>query len=408
MNQFNSFWLYFYEGISDSIAIRHGFKKIILSMEHGDWNMVQWDKPELSIQSDHDQEISHIVDSGIDIIYTLCFWDKAYVNQGNELSIPRFTTQEEIDRYLEFVEFSVRHFKGRIKYYELWNEPNIENSIQYIKPEDYVNLAIQAIPIIRREDPMAKIIIGGVGGIGKEETIRSRSDTYLLELLKPEILPNIDVISWHPWTGGTTDEPGIEKNMDAYLDYIKQLKTTAEANGFTGEYFADELNWQGKEEPNDSVRIHYYDDIASKYYIRGSIMHLGLDISVGYIFIEGRNPIVQNTVRNINTILADAKPFEIPLKIDTEAKKIINYGFAKSNGDYMVAIWSDVPPTSKCNGFESTIFIPDISSSNVSAIDLLYGFEQKLNFRTASGGIFIDDLFIRDYPIVLMLSDAQH
>ena len=137
-------------------------------------------------------------------------------------------------------------------------------------------------------------------------------------------------------------------------------------------------------------------------------MHLGLDITVGYIYIEGRNPIIQNTIRNINTIMAGAKPFEIPLTIDSEAEKIMNYGFVKSNGDYMVALWSDMPPASNYKGNESSIFIPDISSSHVIAIDLLYGFEQKLDFRVANGGIYIDNLIVKDYPLVLILSDDRH
>ncbi|MBV1709970.1 MAG: leucine-rich repeat protein [Erysipelothrix sp.] len=407
MNQFNSFWLYFNEGFSEDIAVRHGFKRIILSMEHGDFAMVQWDKPELSIRPDHDREFSHIIENGVEIVYVLGFWDKAYINEGNDMKIPRFTTQEEIDRYLEFVRFSVNHFKGRIKYYEFWNEPNIGDTIQHIKPENYVNVVKQAIPIIRAEDPKAKIIIGGVAGIGSSSTGIGEEETYLLEILKPEILPYVDVISWHPWTSGTIDKPGIDNHLDEYLNFIRNVKKTAEANGFTGEYFADELNWQGKVPPHDSDRIHYDDDIAAKFHIRGSIMHLGLDISVGYIYIEGRNPIIQNTIRNINALMSGVVPYELPIIVDTKATKIMHHGFIKSNGDRMIAIWSEIPPASKYIGSESTIFIPGITTTEISAIDLLYGFEQQLNFRKADGGIYIDNLFISDYPLLIKLSSNK-
>ena len=34
---------------------------------------------------------------------------------------PRFKTEEDILHYLDYVRFAVRHFKDRIKYYEIWN-----------------------------------------------------------------------------------------------------------------------------------------------------------------------------------------------------------------------------------------------------------------------------------------------
>ena len=49
----------------------------------------------------------------------------------------------------------MRHFKGRIQYYEILNE-----GLVYVEAGDYVKLIHRAIPVIREEDPEAKIAVG--------------------------------------------------------------------------------------------------------------------------------------------------------------------------------------------------------------------------------------------------------
>jgi hypothetical protein len=55
----------------------------------------------------------------------------------------------------EFVTALVTRYRGRIKYYEIWNEPYAK---PFVEPGDLVTFANRVIPLIRALDPDAKII----------------------------------------------------------------------------------------------------------------------------------------------------------------------------------------------------------------------------------------------------------
>lgn len=80
--------------------------------------------------------------------------------------------------------FIVRHFKDRVQYFEIWNEPTIRDSVQWIEVEDYINLVRRAVPVIREEYPEAKIVVGGTSYLifpGEQE--------YLFTILRSEVMP---------------------------------------------------------------------------------------------------------------------------------------------------------------------------------------------------------------------------
>jgi len=58
--------------------------------------------------------------------------------------------------YAAYAAATVRHFKGRVKYWGIWNEPD---SKTYWQPQDdmaaYSELLKMVYPVIKREDPAA-------------------------------------------------------------------------------------------------------------------------------------------------------------------------------------------------------------------------------------------------------------
>ena len=81
----------------------------------------------------------------------LCYGNPLY-GDGNTLgnAIP-----SELGPWKKYVQAVVEHFKGRVKCYEIWNEPNI--SVNAGHPERYVKLLKATSPVIRRADPDARI-----------------------------------------------------------------------------------------------------------------------------------------------------------------------------------------------------------------------------------------------------------
>jgi len=116
-----------------------------------DWPSIDWSRPE-TITVEQDAFVTDLAQSGITVTYVLSFWDKANHPDGWPEIPSRFTTEEEIQRYLEYVRYIVGHFKDRVRYFELWNEPDNDSSaIQHIEPGDYVELVRRVVPVIRDE-----------------------------------------------------------------------------------------------------------------------------------------------------------------------------------------------------------------------------------------------------------------
>jgi hypothetical protein len=356
-----------------------------------------WSRSEFAISQDQENCIKALLDNGLSITYILSFWDKANHPEGWQPPISRFRTQEEIQQYLDYVRFIVRHFKGRISYYEIWNEPNNQAPLQWIQVGDYINLVKQTVPVIEQEDPDAKIVIGGIVLQGEGDR------AYLFDLLKSELMTLVDVISWHSMYGVSP-----EYQSEYYYGYpaiVESIKYEAGAHGFQGEYWADELLWRDPDcywcDPGDPL---YSNIVSAKYHARGIIIQLGMDLKTQVTGISGIRPYMFATVRNIMTIMAGNKPFDLPVEIQTTATLVRSYGFVMPHGENILAVWNDAAALDINPGIPTTIIIPGFSGWTATGIDILNGFEQEFITTDENGKLVISNFLLKDYPIIIRLS----
>jgi hypothetical protein len=144
---------------------------------------------------------------------------------------------------------------------------------------------------------------------------------------------------------------------------------------------------------------------AAKYYARGIVMELGMDVVVGVEGLHNDAPWSYSTIRNLNTVMAGNKPAEIAVEIESDATNLMSFGFSLSNGDKLFALWTDGVAVDDDPGVLATLTFPGTSAQEVIGIDVLHGFEQELMIEMENGNLIIRDLLIKDYPIVLRLSD---
>lgn len=353
------------------------------------------------ITPDVDDVISDYANNGINIVLGL--------NVGTGENRPdktKFKSNEDIERYGNWVRFMVSHFRDRIRYYEIWNEPDTSGPSADIAWGNYVNLINHIIPIIREEDPNAKIVIGAIGGV--EDWYRGEEDAelgldYLENVLKSGIAPLVDVISWHPFYGTRPDDP-------YYQDYpqlvTKKIKEVAVSEGFEGEYLAEEIAWATWAEEGGVANV-VSEGVATKYYARAILMHRGLNVTVTF---QGKYLVItnlQNTIHNINTIMAGAEPVELPLVIESEAMNIKVYGFSLPNGDNLVALWTDGVGVDEDAGVSATLTLNGFSDQKVIGIDVLKGFQQPLMTNNENGNLAIQNLIVRDYPLILHIAKSS-
>ena len=374
-----------------------GAKRALLAINHQEPEYVFWDRSEFYISPEWEDVVTRMAENGLRVKYKLTFWDKATWPGGVDAPCARFKTEGEIERYLEFVQFIVRSFKDRIQYYEMWNEPDIANYCpKWIEVDDYINLVKRTVPVIRAEYPGAKIAVGAVSS-----PMFPDAKEYLFTLLQSDIMPLVDVISWHPMYGTS---PEYEFHQDYYYGYpsfVQEIKDLASANGFEGEYQVDELTWWTTRPPGGDQDWAYSTTKAAKYASRAIVMHLGMDIAAG--LHEGAG----NTFPNLSSVMAGALPATLPMQIQTTVTDTVSYTFSLPYGDHLVALWTDGAAVDYDPGIRTTITIPGLADHTVTGIDVLHGFEQPIIASQENGDLVIPDLLVRDYPILLRLSTTK-
>jgi len=360
---------------------------------------IDWSVPEFEIPAEYDKFIDELGLNGVSVNYMLHFWDKSGHAQGIELTTPRFTTEKQIQDYLDYVRFIVKHFRGRIRYYTIWSEPDncLDPPLKCVHPLDYIELARRTIPIIREEDPEAKVVLAPV--------VLYFARDYLFTLLQSDVISQFDVISWHGMYDVTPDATFFGNYYYEYPSIIESIKQTATDNGFQGEFWGTELTWrvEGVSEVPENQPWEGHTQIQSaKYWTRAIVMELGLDLGVG---LGGPSPeteyVAYQTIRNLNTIMAGVHTTSLQMEIQSNIENLMSYSFSLDDGSKLVAIWNNGVAIDDAVGIPATITFPDFSGKKVVGIDVLNGFKQELTTITDDGQLVIPNLLIMDYPILI-------
>jgi hypothetical protein len=88
------------------------------------------------------------------------------------------------EQYSEFVREVVRHFRGRVDRYSLWNEPNHTG---WLKPKRYSALRYRELYLagyraVREEDPDAQVLIGELAPFARTRKVATPPGKFLREL----------------------------------------------------------------------------------------------------------------------------------------------------------------------------------------------------------------------------------
>ena len=84
---------------------------------------------------------------------------------------------------------------------------------------------------------------------------------------------------------------------------------------------------------------------------------------------------------------------------------IVSYGFTLPDGDALFALWTDDAAVEDDLSVSATLAFPDLSAQRVKGIDVLHGFGQELTAETENGHLVIRNLLVKDYQIILRLTD---
>lgn len=394
-----------------------GYKWVFLTIDWFDFSEVleRGEYSEFTVTPEQDETITDLVDNGVNVIYSLVYYEPVKIdtpfsweNQAYFIKDPdnegRFRTEGEIQRYLDYARFIVGHFKDRIKYYQILNEPLNGIRGQYVKSEDYINLVERVVPVIREECPDCKVLVGSVFGLPNEKGCLPTEPTcyeYLFNILNSDIMPLVDGISFHPSPSLSPEYDGSRFYGEGYYKYyqetIQEIKDVAASNGFEGEYITEGPTFACQARPPQT--FYYSDIIAAKYNSRSIIMHLSKNITV--ILPLGEGLLKTRAVQNLCNIMAGAEAISLPVEIQSDAENIRSYSFSLSNGDKMVALWTDGVAVDDDLGVKADLTFNGFSGKEVVGIDVLNGYTQPIVVDEDK----IQNLIVRDYPLILKIKE---
>ncbi len=140
----------------------------------------------------YDQMVDIAREHGISVYGLLAYWSgwaKTYTDEG-------------VEQYCRWAREMVRHYKGRIRHWEIWNEPNI---FFWSGPRElYAKLLTKAYEAIKAEDPDAVVLGCSTAGIDR---------TFIENVMKWG--GRFDDLTIHPYRGVLEDLPYLTELQEA-------------------------------------------------------------------------------------------------------------------------------------------------------------------------------------------------
>ena len=139
---------------------------------------------------------------------------------------------EHHEEWCEYVKSVVSRFHGRVKYWEIWNETNIESFWRSTPdPKAYAAFLKCTYETIKSIDPDAQVVYGGLAGVPFD---------YYEESLKAGAGEYFDVINIHPYRSGLVSRSIIERFLS---DLQKFQDLTVQYTGRKKPLWITEMGW---------------------------------------------------------------------------------------------------------------------------------------------------------------------
>ena len=169
------------------------------------WTAVEQEKGKYYMDPATDRAISESVRNGVQILYTLDYGNPLYEATpclGNPGPVWQHghpfmgdggpTMPESIAGFVNYAKFVARHFKGRVKYYEIWNEEN--SWAWYGSPPDpmaFGTLLRETAKALKEIDPEIKVTVGGTAAL---------APVFISASLQQGGGQYLDAVAFHPYT----------------------------------------------------------------------------------------------------------------------------------------------------------------------------------------------------------------
>ena len=349
------------------------------SSEPVSWDWVEQKRGVYAIAPEVDDYVDSLLDNGVKVQIQLMYGNPMYTAptgrrpdqitpktgtfHNNDRGIDSIfwppKTPDQIEAFIKYVRWTVNHFRGRVRYYALWNEQDIGYWNPWGNPEDYGRLLAAFAPAVHQADPQAKVIYGGQADPSSDWARRALDECRCAS--------QIDIFAYHTYPGYGQNLNPESMDYGAYgLESPAKLRNLV--RNYPGirkdiEFWDDEFNsipsWQGSDE-----------SVQAKYVPRGMIYNWAAGVRTfvwllaagvdgneydDFGLIHGLRNLpddftprpVFHAIMNTNALFSDTRadpeiriePSEIPPLRRQSSAPFLAYGFRNRNGKAIVAYW---------------------------------------------------------------------
>jgi len=139
--------------------------------------------------------------------------------------------------YLKYVDYLTRQLGSPVKYYEVWNEWDIDGPSDARLSNDYVAVVKDAASIIRNNNPQAKVLAGAVTSAGIKGGFVDR-------ILAAGVLKYADGISLHPYVHC---EGRNHNTPESWINWMRDLDGRFSKGGKPVPLYLTEMSWPSHE-----------------------------------------------------------------------------------------------------------------------------------------------------------------
>lgn len=386
------------ETFVDTAKQSNGWSWISATSNDQDFQNNDWSLPDYYFTEKVDTFYKTLKDCGMKVTFNLIFLDRAYMGEANKTGTQSLHDPAQVQRYLDYVAQTVTHLKGLVDCYEIWNEQNITGSPQYIAVEDYISVVKQVYPLIKSIDPNAMVSIGETTSLRQPD-----SQAYMTALLSSDAVQYADRIAFHSFFW---ESP--EFHPEYYYGYpqlIKAYMQTARDHGFQGDFWSGEGNYLSYDVVNSKTpdMIYAYTPaVSTKYIQRVDAMCVGLGLSGGDFGMTG-NWESYLALGRLAQVFSGVSVDHFGIDIQSQVKNVASYCYKTDNGQ-LLGYWNDAAATDEDQIGTCSITIKQDGVQHVYLYDTIHGFYQEMNFDMTNGGVVVENIVIKDYPMYLLIN----
>ncbi len=392
--------------------------------------------------------VDNLLKRGLTPWMCLCYGNGLYTPDANNkygaVGRPPIKTETERLAWDNYIKACVAHYKGRVNYYEVWNEPDGNFCWRTgVSAKEYSEFAERTAKAAKSVDQNAKIIAGAFHA----------EQVFINDVLKSGCADFIDYVSYHRYK--YMPDNGVCKFVDNTKAIIKLY---SDKIGL----IQGETGTQSQYSPNGALpRSNWTERKQTKYLLRKIMIDLATDIFftsyftavdiyenihtdtgektksmygffglLGENFDESGTPLgtyfEKESYRAFKTLCAvmsgNVKKVDLPMYFTSSYSSFVgredergqddfggiySFGFEKESGAKALVYWKGSEILT--SDFESTVSFNAFGLNNdVKMIDLYDGSVYEIGndiLKKDDGKLFFEHIAVKDYPLMITFGD---